>query len=149
MTEERIPAFVPGDDLVYAVCFTYPANIRAVTAAFRNETTGEEVSLWGEARLAPGGPRLLGTRTHVASLSYRGRETSGPLEPGRYRLARLEAETYRGKRLDFDNPPEDAFRFEDEPDESVVPQIARGPEALDPPTWFFLPEGHPNRPPHE
>lgn len=145
MTEERIPTIVPGDKVDYVVVLTYPANIRTVTAAFRNEETGEEILLWGRAHLSARA-RILGTRTHEARLHYHG---EGTPSLGTYRLARLVAETYSGKPLDFDNPPEDAFRFEDEPDESVLPRIARGPGALPRATWFELPEGHPTRPPGE
>jgi hypothetical protein len=87
---DEIPTFVPGDQIVYVVCFTYPANMQAVSATFRNESTGAEPVLWGDARLLDE-PRVLGTRLHAASLGESG--GSGRLEAGRYRLIRLEAES--------------------------------------------------------
>ena len=147
MTGEQMPTFVPGDEIVYVVRFNYPANVRSVTAAFRNDGTGAEIVLRGEARLERTARR--GTRKHLARLYYDG-DPSEPLTPGTYRFARLEAITNGGKPLDFDNPPEDAFLVEDEPDETTLPRLDRvqGPAGgVTRATWFELPEGHPDKRP--
>jgi hypothetical protein len=161
MNQEQIPTVLPGDVFAYVVRFNYPGNVREVTATFRNETTGAEIVLSGEARLVRPGRR--GTRRHIASLYYdEGYLDESPDDVvaetpdlGRYRLARLEATTYEGKTLDFDNPPEDAFRVADEPDESILPRLDRveDPFSDEVPqaTWFEFGEGHPDRrsPPRE
>ena len=145
---QRTPTFVPGDDIVYVVRFNYPANVRNVSATFRNETTGAEIVLTGEASLARSTRR--DTRSHVARLRNDDPLSEAP-DPGSYQLARLEATTYGGKPLDFDNPPEDAFRVEDEPDETTLPRLNR----VEPPggpagrstraTRFKLSKGHPDK----
>jgi len=143
MAEKHPPTYLPGDELVYGVRFNYPANVRTVSATFRNETTGAEVVLLGEASLAPTQRR--GTRTQIATLYHVG-DPSEELVPGRYRLARLEAITYGGKPLDFDNPPEDGFIFEEEPDETTLPRLDRQQlpgGRVTQATWFEVPEGHP------
>lgn len=140
--EERIPTFIPGDNLAYQLVFVCPVNIRSVTAAFRNETTGAEIVISGEAQLLDR-PRVRGARTQAAVLGF-DTESSEEPETGRYRLARLEALTYGGRTLDFDNPPEDAFRFENEPEDATLPRLARGIAA--PASSFLLEQGHPNRP---
>jgi hypothetical protein len=140
MSEDRIPTFIPGDQLEYQLVFTCEVNARAVTAAFRNETTGAEIVLQGEARMIDK-PRVKGTRTFAALLEA-DEGTSDWAATGRYRLARLEVETYRGKTLDFDNPIEDAFRFEEEPEDLPLPRLARG--LVEPVSTFVLPPGHPN-----
>ena len=143
MAEERIPTFIPGDELVYHLVFVCKVNVSTVTAAFRNETTGAEVVLTGEARIIAK-PRVVGGRTHAAMLHH-DRAMSDDLATGRYRLARLEVNTYGGKPLDFDNPPEDAFHFEEEPEDVDLPRLARG--MVEPASTFVLPDGHPNSPP--
>lgn len=143
VAEERIPTFIPGDELVYQLVFVCKVNVRTVTATFRNESTGDELTLTGEANLIEK-PRVRGARTHAALLQHVPEASDEPAT-GRYRLARLEARTYGGKPLDFDNPVEDAFRFEDEPEEIDLPRIARG--LVEPASVFVLPEGHPNKPP--
>src|SRR5215210_88497 len=145
MTEEQMPTFVPGDEIVYVVQFNYPANVQSVAATFRNDTMGEEVVLRGGARLERSARR--GTRKHLARLHYDG-DPSKSLNPGTYRFARLEAVTYGGKSLDFDNPPEDAFVVQDEPDETTLPRLDRvqGPASgVTRATWFEFPEGHPDK----
>jgi hypothetical protein len=138
MSEEGIPTYIPGDLIEYFVQFTSPTNIREVTATFRNEATGVELALRGVAQLT-GEEAIGGTRTQQAHLFY-DEGSDAPPEPGRYRLARLEAETYGGKLLDFDNPPdEEAFLFEDEPDDPQLPRILQ-------PTGFIPEEGHPDHP---
>lgn len=122
MTEEQIPTFMPGDEIVYAVRFNYPANVRSVSATFRNDTTGAEIVLRGEARLERTARR--GTRRHLVRL-YDDGDPSEPLSPCTYRFARLEAVTYSGKSLDFDNPPEDSFVVQGEPDETTLPRLDR------------------------
>lgn len=150
MGEDQIPTFLPGDEIVYVMRFNYPANVRNVTATFRNETTGAEIVLIGEASLWHSARR--GARTHIARLYVDGDLSEAP-DPGRYRLARLEAMTYGGKPLDFDNPPEDAFRIEVEPDETTLPRLdrVRAPigNKVTRATWFELPEGHPDQRPTE
>jgi hypothetical protein len=141
MTEGQVPTFIPGDALRYQLVFNCRVNVESVTAAFRNEATGEEVVLTGKARMIDK-PRVVGARTQVAILDH-DQDSSDELATGRYRLARMEAKTYGGKTLDFDNPPEDAFLFEDEPEETELPKIARG--LVEPATTFVLPEGHPNK----
>jgi len=141
MTEERIPTFIPGDELRYQLVFICEVNVESVTAAFRNEVTGEEVVLTGEARMIDQ-PRVVGARAQAAILDH-DKNSSDELATGRYRLARMEAKTYGGKTLDFDNPPEDAFLFEDEPEDIALPKIALG--LVEPATTFVLPEGHPNK----
>lgn len=143
MAEERIPTFIPGDELAYQIVFLCQVNVETVTAVFRNETTGTELTLTGEARMIEK-PRVRGARTHAATLVFDNDASDEP-ETGRYRLARLEARTYRGKPLDFDNPVEEAFRFEDEPADVELPRLARG--VVEPAARFLLPEGHPNLPP--
>lgn len=143
MTEERIPTYIPGDEPVYQIVFVCPVNIETVTAAFRNETTGAEILLTGEAHMIAT-PRVRGARTHAAVLTFDNDSSDEP-ETGRYRLARLEARTHRGKKLDFDNPSEDAFRFEDEPADIDLPRLAKG--LVNPASTFVLPDGHPNSPP--
>lgn len=143
MLEERIPKFIPGDELAYQLVFICMVNVKTVTAAFRNETTGAEIVLTGEAHMIAE-PRVIGARTHAALLQH-DQEASDEPATGRYRLARLEARTYGGKPLDFDNPVEDAFRFEEEPEDIDLPKIARG--LVESASIFVLPEGHPNKPP--
>ncbi len=180
MAEERIPTFIPGDEIVYRVEFLCKVNVVFVSAAFRNETTGGEIILEGEADMVAQ-PRVRGARTFMATLYQQfydqeiveeevveeevvdgevfekevvekeiveeivDQETSDEPEAGRYRLARLTAETFGGKILDFDNPPEDAFLFEEEPEEVDLPTLARG--IVKPASGFLLPDGHPNRRP--
>jgi hypothetical protein len=143
MTEERMPTFIPGDEPTYQIAFVCSVNIETVTAVFRNQTTGAEIILTGEAQMIAK-PRVRGARTHTALLHV-DRDSSDEPETGRYRLARLEARTYRGTRLDFDKPTEDAFSFEDEPAEIDPPRLARG--LVEPASRFVLPDGHPNTPP--
>jgi hypothetical protein len=143
MTEERMPTFIPGDEPTYQIAFVCSVNIETVTAVFRNRTTGAEIILTGEAQMIAK-PRVRGARTHTALLHV-DRDSSDEPETGRYRLARLEARTYRGTRLDFDKPTEDAFSFEDEPAEIDPPRLARG--LVEPASRFVLPDGHPNTPP--
>lgn len=140
MAEEQIPTFIPGDHLEYQLIFTCEVNVRAVTAAFRNETTGAEIVLKGEPQMIDK-PKVVGTRTFAASLEA-DEGTSDWAASGRYRLARLEVETYHGRTLDFDNPPEDAFRFEEEPEDIALPKLARG--VTEPASTFVLSPGHPN-----
>ena len=142
MTEERMPTFIPGDEPTYQIAFVCSVNIETVTAVFRNQTTGAEIILTGEAQMIAK-PRVRGARTHTALLHV-DRDSSDEPETGRYRLARLEARTYRGTRLDFDKPTEDAFSFEDEPAEIDPPRLARG--LVEPASRFVLPDGHPNTP---
>lgn len=142
MAEERIPTFIPGDELVYQLVFFCAVNVKSVTAAFRNESTGAEIILTGEAHIIPE-PRVRGARTHTAHLHH-DQEASDEPATGRYRLARLEARTYGGKPLDFNNPVEDAFRFEEEPEDIPLPILARG--VVEPASVFVLQKGHPNRP---
>lgn len=141
MVEDRIPTFIPGDQLVYQLVFVCEVNARKVTAAFRNETTGAEIVLMGEAQMTAK-PDVVGARTFAALLEA-DQELSDAAATGRYRLARLEVETYRGQSLDFDNPPEDAFLFEEEPEEIPLPKLARG--LVEPASTFVLPPGHPNK----
>lgn len=142
MAEERIPTFIPGDQLVYQLVFFCKVNARTVTAAFRNETTGAEIVLKGEARMIRAD--VVEARTFAARLEADEGLPEGTAS-GRYYLARVEVETYRGQLLDFHNPPEEAFRFEEEPDEIILPILARG--VLEPASKFLLPDGHPNKPP--
>ncbi len=76
MAEERIPTYIPGDEPAYQVVFTCPVNIDTVTATFRNETTGAEISLAGAARMMDK-PRVVGTRTHVAVLRFDREDQNG------------------------------------------------------------------------
>lgn len=140
MAEERIPTFIPGDELVYQLAFFCKLNARTVTAVFRNETTGAEVVLAGEAQMLAK-PKYRSARTQAAVLQH-DPGASDDLATGRYRLARLEVHTHGGKTLDFDNPPEDAFLFEEEPNDAELPRLARG--LIEPASTFVLPEGHPN-----
>jgi hypothetical protein len=94
MTEERMPTFIPGDEPTYQIAFVCSVNIETVTAVFRNQTTGAEIILTGEAQMIAK-PRVRGARTHTALLHV-DRDSSDEPETGRYRLARLEARTYRG-----------------------------------------------------
>jgi hypothetical protein len=137
--EERIPTFILGDVIAYVVTFVHPVNVDSVTAAFRNEATGKEIVLRGEARMIPL-PRHRDRRTFAARLTYSA-EGSERAESGDYRLARLEATTWDGKPLDFDNPPARevaSFRFEEEPaDDDRLPRLIDAP-------FFDLEKGHPN-----
>lgn len=134
MTEERIPTLIPGDPIAFYVRFSCRANVRSVTATFENQETATRIVLTGEATTAG---RMRGARMQQATLVHR-EDASDSLEAGRYRLVRLEAETFGGKTLDFDNPPaEEAFYFEEESDQL--------PRVMD--RMFMLPEYHPNLPP--
>jgi hypothetical protein len=143
MPEERMPTFIPGDEVAYQIAFVCSVNIETVAAVFRNETSGAEITLTGEARMIAK-PRVGGARTHIALLHV-AHDSSDEPETGRYRLARLEGRTYRGTRLNFDSPTEDGFSFEDEPAEIDPPRLARG--MVEPASRFVLPDGHPNTPP--
>ena len=142
MDQERIPTFIPGDPLVYRLMFRCEVNVSEVNAAFRNETTGAEIELKGEVKMisAP----VVGARTFDAVLQPDEAFPEGTAS-GRYYLARLEVVTYRGQHLDFENPPEDAFCFEEEPENIGLTKLARG--IFDPASSFALPDGHPNKPP--
>lgn len=175
MAEKRIPTFIPGDEIVYRVTFTCKVNVVFVSAAFCNETTGGEIILEGAADMVAqprvrgartytatlyeqNAQEIVEEEVHeeeivneevVEEVIYEevvldGGPSDEP-ETGRYRLARLTAETYSGKILDFDTPPEDAFRFEQEPEDVDLPCIARG--IVKPASCFLLPDGHPNSPP--
>ena len=94
--------------------------------------------LRGAARMIPL-PRHRDRRTFEARLTYSA-EGSERAESGNYRLARLEAKTWDGKPLDFDNPPDRevaSFRFEEEPDDDRLPRLITPP-------FFDLETGHPN-----
>ena len=145
MTEERIPTYIPGDEPSYQLVFVCQVNVSIVSAVFRNESTGGTLVLSGEAHMIAK-PRVRGARSHAAVLQL-DRAASDEPETGRYRMARLEARTYGGKPLDFDNPPEDAFRFEDEPEDIPLPRLAKG--LVEPASTFLLPDGHPNKPPSQ
>jgi hypothetical protein len=142
--EERIPTFIPGDQIKYCLVFTCKANIRHVSATFRNQETGSEIVLTGEAYPSEQ-TKIIGTRVHEAQL-FNNNDLYESADPGRYRLARLEATTYSGHSLDFDNPSEGiGFNYRDEPTDDL-PKLARG--VVDPPDWFVLPKSHPNSPHH-
>ncbi len=146
MAEGHVPTFVPGDEIVYVVRFNYPANVRGVTAVFRNELTGSEITLSGWPN--PRRHARRDTRRHVVSMSYDYERDDNPEpEPGRYRLVHLEAITHGERSLPFDNPPEDAFFFEDEPDEATLPRLDRvqmPTGEVTRATWFELPDSHPD-----
>jgi hypothetical protein len=136
--EENIPTFILGDQIEYFLVFTCRANIRTVSATFRNQDTGTELILEGEAQLMEK-QTVTGTRKQEAMLYYSA-DLSEPPDSGRYRLARLVAQTYGGHLLDFDNPPEGiGFYFREESTE-VLPRI------ILPESQFRLAEGHPNSP---
>jgi hypothetical protein len=144
MSEAHVPTFVPGDEIVYVVRFNYPANVRSVTAVFRNETTGTEIVLSGLPD--PMRHARRGTRQHIVRMSYdyERQENSEP-EPGRYRLVHIEAITYKERLLAFDNPPEDGFLFENEPDDATLPRLDRvqmPTGEVTRATWFELPASH-------
>ena len=128
--------------MVYRLLFLCEVNASEVTAAFRNDATGSEIVLRGEAKTisAP----VVGARTFASLLEPDEAFPEGTAS-GRYYLARLEVVTHRGQRLDFENPPEDAFRFEEEPENVGLARLAQG--IFDPASSFAFPEGHPNRPP--
>lgn len=147
MAEGHTPTFVPGDEIEYVVQFNYPANVRSVTAVFRNETTGSEIALKGTPDLMPHVRR--GTRRHQVTLYYDyERDDNSEPEPGRYRLVHLEAITFGERPLAFDNPPEDAFYVQEEPDEATLPRLDRVQMPTGEVTrasWFELPDGHPDK----
>lgn len=147
MAEPHVPTFVPGDEIVYVVRFNYPANVRSVTAVFRNEATGSEIALTGWPE--PMRHARRGTRRHVVSMSHdHEREDNPEVEPGRYRLVHLEAITHGERPLPFDNPPEDAFFFQDEPDDTLLPRLDRQETPVGEvtrATWFELPNSHPDQ----
>ncbi len=137
--DERIPTYMPGDLIEYILVFGCKANVRTVRATFRNQDTGAEVVLAGQAALGEDALRirypLRDTRVQKAAL-YFNTDQSEPPVPGRYHLARLEATTYGGHHLDFDNPPEgEGFYFGEESTENLPYILERG---------FQPQEGHPN-----
>jgi hypothetical protein len=131
MTEERIPTLMPGDPITYLVRFGCPSLIESITAVFVNEDTGSEIHMIGW-QADNRQERMRGGRIQTVALNLA--DDSPPPEPGRYRLANLTAHTYGGKPLDFNNPPEDAFRYGEEPDDLPI--------VVD--HMFMLPKGHPN-----
>ena len=128
--------FEPGDYIEYCLVFTCKVKIKSVAATFRNQETGKDILLTGEAQLSDRAT-VLGTRVQEARLSV-DRNMHETMDSGWYRLAWLEAITYGGHSLDFDNPPEDrSFYFREGPTDDL-PKLVRG--VLDPPDWFVLPE---------
>lgn len=137
--EEQIQTFIPGDPIEWLFTFVSTQNIRGVTAMFVREGSGEKYALAGEAKLMEK-TAVLGWLTHQALLRHDPTESDG-LVPGVYRLRFLQADSYGNKRLDFDNPPEEAFRFEDEDDELPRSLLPQGP------IGFVLDERHSHRRP--
>ena len=111
MSEEIGPTFVPGDPIMYLIRFKCKANVRTVSAVFVAEESGAEVLLEGEVEKKE---RARDTRMQTALLKQPGEPPEDPM-PGTYPLRRLEVHTHGGQALDFDNPPEEGFRFVEEP----------------------------------
>ena len=130
MSEEIDPTFVPGDPIMYLIRFKCKANVRMVSAVFVAEESGAEVLLEGEGEKKE---RAQDTRRQTALLKQPGEPPEDP-KPGTYHLRRLEVHTHGGQALDFDNPPEEGFRFLEEPgDLPIRVDVA-----------WALPDWHPN-----
>lgn len=130
MTEERGPTFVPGDPIMYLIRFKCKANVLTVSAVFVAEESGAEIILEGEVEKKE---RARDTRIQTALLKQPGEPPEDP-KPGTYHLRRLEVHTHAGQALDFDNPPEEGFRFVEEPGDLPIRVEA----------MWALPEWHPD-----